>query len=120
MTTTDIEQVATRLTEAIGDGKEPYLTCNAGKQDIKDILAHVKDLERRLKVQESLNKDYLCIISYKNLILSGKFPEVLPYEQYQQRSAEFLSRSVESQSVKQKISGTPGVDQNLPPASTGV
>lgn len=117
--TTTTEQLVTRLTEALGDDKEVYLTCNAGKQDIKDVLDLVKDLERRLKVQESLNKDYLCIISYKNLILSEKFPEVLPYEHYQQRTKEFLARSAESKSAKQKTGRTKGVDGNTPVASTG-
>lgn len=117
MTTTAIEQVATRLMESIGDGKEPYLTCNAGKQDIKDILAYVKDLERRLKVQESLNKDYLCVISYNNLVVKGV--KVPPYEEYQRRTAEFLARSTESKSTKQKTGGTAGVDSSTSVASTG-
>lgn len=117
--TTTTEQLVSRLTEALGDDKEVYLTCNAGKQDIKDVLALVKDLERRLKVQESLVKDYLCVISYHNLVIAGKLPKVPPYEYYQLRSAEFLARSTQSKSVKQKAGGTPGLDGDTSVASVG-
>lgn len=115
MTTT--EQLVSRLTEALGDDKEVYLTCNAGKQDIKDVLALVESLERSLKVQESLNKDYLCVISYNNLVVKGV--KVPPYEYYQKRTKEFLARSVESKSPKQKTGGTSGVDGNTPAAGVG-
>lgn len=98
MTTT--QDLLKRLEESVGPSTDVLLTCNAAKQDLRDVITLVKELERNLKVQQSLNKDYLCIISYKNLCLEGKLPEVPPYEHYQKRTDEFLTRSVNSKSPK--------------------
>lgn len=118
--------VLDELMDCVAKG-HPLLTTNASRKDIIHVVNLVnrlakhsaemeKELEetkKKLDKAESLNKDYLCVISYQRMLLSNiggfddnhpvvmdyrkllsenKVPTTENYSEYQKRTAEFLEK----------------------------
>jgi hypothetical protein len=66
------KEVLIRLEEDVADVKDPFLTCNAGKQDITDAIQLVDLLQTRVKAQE----EEIRTLQLLNAALSKPFYDI--------------------------------------------